>query len=429
MKSIGSKVPLVLLIVVSAFALAGFGCRQPQPVRETTTTSLVVWGLWQDSDVLGPVLRAFKDQTGIDVEYKKIASVASYEKELIAALAAGRGPDVFVINNTWVEAKHDIMSPAPAEVISQRDVLNEFADVVDKDLVRGGFVYALPTSVDTLALYYNKDLFNSAGIAEPPRTWKEFQDVVIKLTKVSNLGFIGQSAAALGTASNINRAPDILQMLMMQSGLPILNTANGERRVDIANDVGARALSFYTDFSNKSKQVFTWDITQDYSIDAFAQGKTAMLFNYAYQIPTIKAKNPRLAFAVAPAPQIAGNSKEITFASYWPFAVSASSKSPQASWQFVRFLTSKSVADVVNKAQGVPPARRDAIPDYANDPIMGVFSEQALKALTWPRVDIVETDAIFNTMIDKVATGGVAIQEVLKQSQDQLQRIVNNNAN
>lgn len=423
-----SKLPLITLIIVSALALTGFGCRQPQAVRQTTTTSLVVWGLWQDSDVMGPILRSFKDQTGIDVQYKKIGSVGSYEKELVAALAEGRGPDVFVINNTWVEAKRRLMSPAPAEVVSSRDVQNEFVDVVDKDVSRAGFVYALPTSVDTLAMFYNKDLFNSAGIAQPPKTWAEFQNAVIRLTKVSNLGVIGQSAVALGTASNVNRAPDILQMLMMQSGLPILDASQAERRVNIANDIGVRALTFYTDFSNKSKQVFTWDITQDYSIDAFSQGKTAMLFNYAYQIPTIKAKNQRLPFALAGVPQVGGNAKQVTFASYWPFAVSASSKSPQASWQFVRFLTSKPVADTVNKAQGVPPARRDAITQYASDPSMGVFAEQALQAVSWPRVDIVETDAIFNAMIDKVATGGVAIQEVLKQSQDQLQRLVSNNA-
>ncbi len=429
MKYLSSKLPLILLILVSASALFGFGCRKPQPVQQTTATSLVVWGLWQDSDVMGPVLRAFKEQTGVDVQYKKVASVGSYEKELVEALAAGRGPDIFVISNTWVEAKRDLMSPAPAEIITQRDVQGEFVEVVDKDLTREGLVYALPTSVDTLALFYNRDLFNSAGIAEPPRTWTEFQDVVVKLTKVSNLGVIGQSGAALGTGSNINRAPDIIQLLMMQSGLPIIDASTGERRVDIANEKGARALSFYTDFANKSKQVFTWDITQDYSIDAFSQGKTAMLFNYSYQIPTIKAKNQRLSFALAPVPQIEGNSQHITFANYWPFAVSASSRYPQASWQFVRFLTSKSVADLVNTAQGVPPARRDAIPQYSNDPVMGVFAEQGLQAESWPRVDIVETDVIFNAMIDKVATSGVAIQEALKQAQDQLQRIVDNNAN
>ncbi len=428
MKFFTSKHSTALLILVSAFALAGFGCRQPAPVKQTTTTSIVVWGLWQDSDTMGPILRAFKDQTGITVEYKKIASVATYERELVQALAEGRGPDVFVINNTWVEAKRGLMSPAPAETISQRDVLTEFVEVVDKDLVRDGYVYALPTSVDTLALFYNTDLFNNAGISQPPKTWEDFQRAVIAITKVSRLGVIGQSGGAIGTASNINRSPDIIQNLMMQSGLPIINTNQGQRRVDIANDIGARALAFYTDFANKSKQVYTWDISQDYSIDAFAEGKTAMLFNYAYQIPTIKAKNQRLQFAVAPMPQIGGNAAEVTFASYWPFAVSASSRSPQAAWQFVRFLTGKSASEIVNKAQGLPPARRDTIPEYATDPIMGVFAEQGLKASSWPRIDIVATDGIFNAMIDSVATGGVAIQDALKQAQDQLQRIIGSNA-
>jgi multiple sugar transport system substrate-binding protein len=428
MNAMSSKVPLIVLIAVSAFALMGFGCRQPQKVQQTTTTSLVVWGLWQDSDIMGPIVRAFKDQTGITVEYKKISSVATYEKELIQALAEGRGPDIFVINNTWVEAKRGILSPAPVEVINPRQLETEFVDVVGKELARDGFVYALPTSVDTLALYYNSDLFNSAGISAPPKTWQEFQQDVIKLTQVSRLGVIGQSGAAIGTASNINRAPDLLQMLMMQSGLPILDTSRGERRIDIANDTGVRALSFYTDFSNKGKQVYTWDVSQDYSIDAFAEGKTAMLFNYSYQAPTIKAKNQRLQFSVGPVPQINLTGTQVTFASYWPFAVSASSRSPQAAWQFVHFLASKDVSETLNKAQGVPPARRDAIPDYAADPFMGVFAEQSLKAQSWARVDIVATDDIFNKMIDSVATGGAAISDALRQAQDQLQRIAGGNA-
>ncbi len=376
---------------------------------------------------MGPIVRTFKEETGITVEYKKIASVATYEKQLLEALAEGRGPDIFVINNTWVEAKRRLLIPAPVEIINQRQLQDEFVDVVASDLVRDGLVYALPTSVDTMVLYYNNDMFNSAGISSPPTSWSEFQQHVIKLTKVSRLGVIGQSGAAIGTAVNINRAPDLLQMLMMQSGLKILDTSRGERRIDIANTIGERALSFYTDFANKSKQVYTWDVSQDFSIDAFAQGKTAMMFNYSYHIPTIKAKNPRLQFSVAPVPQINKETTQVTFANYWPFAVSASSRSPLAAWQFVRFLASKPVAENLNRIQGVPPARRDAVPDYIADPIMGVFAEQSLKAQSWARVDIVATDDIFNTMIDSVATGGTAILDALKQAQDQLQRITTGN--
>lgn len=426
-----SRIPLFLLVVVSALALAGFGCRAPAPVKTTTTTSLVVWGLWEDSSTMDPILRAFKDQTGIAVEYKKIADIGTYEKTLLEALASGRGPDVFVINNAWVDVHKDILSPAPLAVINPAQLQGEFVDVVTKDVVRGGYIYALPTSVDTLALFVNTNIFNANGIAQMPTTWTEFQNDVSKITKVSRLGVIDQSGAAIGTGSNVNRAPDILQLLMMQSGLPILDTSHGDKRIDIANAQGERALTFYTDFANKSKQVYTWDSTQDYSIDAFSEGKTAMMLNYSYQIPTVRAKNPRLQFAVAPAPQVGTdpNIVQATFASYWPYAVSANSKAPGAAWQFVRFLTSQQNADTVNKSEAIPPARRDSIVQYNSDPIMGVFAQQSLKAVSWPRFDISATDAIFTSMIDSVATGGASVSDVLKTAQDQLQRIIAGNGN
>ena len=426
-----SRIPLFLLVVISALALAGFGCRAPAPVKTTTTTSLVVWGLWEDSSTMDPILRAFKDQTGIAVEYKKIADIGTYEKTLLEALASGRGPDVFVINNAWVDVHKDILSPAPLTVINPAQLQSEFVDVVTKDVVRGGYIYALPTSVDTLALFVNTNIFNANGIAQMPTTWTEFQNDVSKITKVSRLGVIDQSGAAIGTGSNVNRAPDILQLLMMQSGLPILDTSHGDKRIDIANAQGERALTFYTDFANKSKQVYTWDSTQDYSIDAFSEGKTAMMLNYSYQIPTVRAKNPRLQFAIAPVPQVGTdpNIVQATFASYWPFAVSANSKAPGAAWQFVRFLTSQQNANTVNKSEAIPPARRDSIAQYSTDPIMGVFAQQSLKAVSWPRFDISATDAIFTSMIDGVATGGASVSDVLKTAQDQLQRIIAGNGN
>ena len=371
--------------------------------------------------MMEPVIDAFEEQTGVEVEYKKIASVATYEKALLEALAEGRGPDVFVIHHTWVESKRGIMAPAPSEIIDVRQVQDEFVKVVAEDAVRDGFVYALPTSVDTLALYYNEDLLNAAGVARPPRTWDEFQRAVERITKVSRLGIIEQSAGALGTAANINRAGDILQLLMLQSGLAILDPAAG--RVDMANEAGERSLVFYTDFSNKSKQVYTWDLQQDFSIDAFADGDTAMMFNYSYHIPTIKAKNPRLNFALAPMPQIADSTPR-TFANYWPFAVSTSSRSPRTAWQFLRFMTSAPMASAINTSQVTPPARRDSIDAAVSDPELGVFAEQALQAVTWPRVDIVATDAIFNRMIDDVVTGGAAIPDALRRAEDQLQQLI-----
>lgn len=418
--NIRTSITLATLIIVSLFTLTGFGCRRTagdQP--EKLNRELLVWGLWQESADMEPVLAAFEEQTGIEVKYKKVASVATYEQDLLEALAEGRGPDVFVIHHTWIDDKQRILSPAPETIVDARAVKDEFVDVVEQDVVRQGLVYALPTSVDTMAMFYNKDIFNGAAIARPPRTWSDFQNMVERVTKVNRLGVIQQSAAALGTAANVNRAADILQLLMIQSGLPLINETRG---VDINNDIGKRALTFYTDFANRGKKVYTWNLQQDYSIDAFAEGETAVMFNYSYHIPTVRAKNPRLNFGLAPIPQIAGSSEanRIAFAAYWPFAVANSSTAPEAAWQFVRFLTNQSSTQVLNAGASTPPARRDSVVELQRDPELGVFADQSLAAHSWQRVDIAATDTIFNAMIDDVVTGAATIEDVLKRAQDQL---------
>jgi multiple sugar transport system substrate-binding protein len=413
---------LIALVILSLIVLPGFGCRRSNVSGDAKNIqSLVVWGLWQESAMIEPIIKAFSDQTGVKVEYKKIASIATYEKTLLEALAQGRGPDVFVIHHTWVEDKRGIMTPAPSDIVDERAVREEFVDVVAKDVVRDGFVYALPTSVDTLALYYNRDLLSAAGIPKAPSTWDEFQRAIERVTKVNRLGIIEQSGASVGTAANVNRASDIVQLLMMQSGLDIMKPEIAQ--IDIANEIGERSVTFYTDFANKSKKVYTWNLQQDYSLDAFAAGKTAMMVNYSYHLPTIQAKNPRLNLGIAPVPQIS-DSQPKSFASYWPFAVSTTSRAPKTAWTFVRFLTSATSADALNAVQKVPPARRDSIATVQRDPLTGVFADQALLAVSWPRVDITASDAIFNKMIDDVVTGAASLEDALRSAQDQLQGFV-----
>ncbi len=415
----------ILIVFITAITLTGFGCRRQVPGgADSVDQELVVWGLWQESSQIAPIISAFTEKTGIKVNYKKIASVASYEKDLLASLAEGRGPDVFVIHHTWVNGKRGIMSPAPADIVDPRAVSDEFVDVVSKDMIVGGQVYALPTSVDSLALYYNRDLLNAAGVARPPATWTDFQQMVERVTKVNRVGVISQSAAALGAAANINRASDILQLLFLQSGLPIISESGD--KIDIDNDIGQRSLIFYTDFANRAKRVFTWNLQQDFSIDSFAEGDTATMINYSYHLPTIKAKNPRLNFAIAPVPQIAGSSEgnRINFAAYWPFAVSNSSPAQRAAWTFVRYLTGPDAAKTLNNSQGAPPARREDVVALQRDPVIGVFAEQALTAKSWPRFDIAATDAVFNELIDSVVGGTSTAEAALQRAEDQLNQII-----
>jgi ABC-type glycerol-3-phosphate transport system substrate-binding protein len=244
-------------------------------------------------------------------------------------------------------------------------------------------------------------------------------DAVQKLTQFDASRNIVRSGAAMGTSRNINRATDILMMLMLQSGVRMTDDENAQasfsRSVD-GQPVGERSLQFYTDFANPQQQVYTWNDTQDYSVDAFAAGKTAMMLNYSHQIPVIRAKAPRLNWGVDFAPQ-ASVSFARTYANYWPFTVALRSQHPYEAWRFVHYVT----ADVGNvsylNASGRPAARRDLIAQQKLEPEIGVFAEQALTARSWFQINNQAIETIFSDMIDAVNLGRQTVRDALREAE------------
>ena len=83
---------------------------------------------------------------------------------------------------------------------------------------------------------------------------------------------------------------DLLYLLMMQNGTK-LSDNGGKRLVSFASPNGVQALNFYSPLYKAG------------AIDDFSQGKTAMTFAYARDLPRIALKNGFLNFAVAPVPQ------------------------------------------------------------------------------------------------------------------------------
>jgi multiple sugar transport system substrate-binding protein len=387
------------------------------------STKLTVWGVFDDPEAYRAIFREFSQTRGISASFVK-KDITTYETELVNALAAGRGPDVFMINNAWLPKHFDKLWPAPDSLITPAKVRDIFPDVVSADFVAGGKVWALPLSVDTLALFYNRQLFNQASIALPPSTWEEVIADVPKLTKVDQLGIIQQSAIALGTSANINRASDILAALMLQSGSSIVDRKNLEASFHWSEGgerpAGEQALAFYLQFADPSKSVYTWESDQHYSIDAFSEGTLAMMLNYSYQIPVIRAKGPFIDFAVSFLPQPASRGdRRVDYANYWGFAVSNQSRHRREAWELIAFMTSKEQAAKYLAATGRPPARRDLIQSALDRPTVGIFARQALTAVSWFQPDATQVESIFRAMID-AARRGEAIGTVVSRAKDQI---------
>lgn len=458
---------LRILFAFLAIAVIPFfsGCGTAQ--QAGYLVNLEVWGIFDDSTVYSEIINQYKminPYVG-EIKYRKF-SQDTYAQELLDALASGQGPDIFLINNSWLPSYVNKLEPAPTPLVSEQDVKNNFPDVVLTDFVENSKVYAVPLSVDSMALYYNKDMFNAAGITTPPRTWLEFNSAVKKLTVIDSVGNIRQAGAAIGTASNVNRATDLLSLLMLQNGVEMPTKKGMLAKFDegvIAPDgnvtqAGEMALGYYTQFSklsttsNIQNPLYTWNARQHNSIDAFAEGSVAMLFNYSWQNDGIRSKNSKLNYGISLVPQI-DPAKPVSVANYWGFGVARNKVNPAAAvgtqssapvsnevrtheaWQFLRFLTLKNAGmitlynantknkkdfpinfdpaiDYLKRTQQ-PAARRDLIEMQKADSKLGPFAQSNLVARHWYQADPANVDLIFNDVIDSVARGDVSLHDGL----------------
>ncbi len=374
----------------------------------------------------------FKGQEiNISINYTK-KDLNSYEKDLVKAKAKNNEPNIFMINNNWLEKYLDYLEPLAGddsyvkeyELIKYEELLEIFPAETIRDLIYENELYGSPMYSDSLALFYNKDLFAKMEIENPPRTWEEFKETASKLTMLDKDNNIIQAGAAFGCGKNINSSFDILSLLMMQGGARIIdfdknidlnkeveiNTMNGiEKRIP-----GERAIIFYTEFSDSEKEKYVWDCEQEEAIKSFANNKTAMFIGYSYQVKNLLALNPDLNYSVSKMPQLE-NSAIINFSNVWTPVVSKNNncevEPPEArskvdcskiAWSFLSFVNEKENTELYLDSVKKAAARKDLIAEQIelNDKT-SVFASQAESAVSYNKFDN-RIDVILVEMIDEI---------------------------
>lgn len=425
------------------------GCLKNTTILKPNIEVLEVWGVFDDSDAYAKIFSEFrkKNSSVKEIRYRKIsANSTEYEKTLFDEIASGRGPDVLMFHNSWLTKHKDKLAPMPESEKNINTFKENFVDVASKDFIKNNQIYAQPLHMDTLALFYNQDLLNQAGVTSPPATWDDLTKTIPKLTRIDSGGNINQSAVALGRSKDpggINRAMDILSLLVLQGGNPIVNDSG---KAVFGEDTSSRsALDFYVQFAQGGSLNYTWNANMDYSIDSFRFGKTAMMFNYAYQADRLRVSDPKLNFSVAPMLQLDTNNRK-NYANYWGMAVTKAQRfdaeNPQAdaeynterikkSWDLINFITSNKgkAADFDATKEyldrtGKVPARRDLIELVKDDPRIGVFAQQGLTAVSWPQPDNLAVDDILSKLIDDVVSGKNSAFESLRQASASINALV-----
>ncbi|MEA1936948.1 MAG: extracellular solute-binding protein [Patescibacteria group bacterium] len=350
----------------------------------------------------------------VNISYERICNPicksSDYEETIQERQFKGKGPNIFMIFNTWIpEYKNKII---PNTTMSINQFEDTFVKVAVDDLTEGKTIYALPFYIDTLALFYNEDKFiNEDYIDEYPKDWNEFEDYVEKLTKFDEDGNIEVAGAAFGGGSNVARSQDMLMLLVMQN-----NMRHGGNIASF-NNIGSKpAIGFYTSFTNPKKRFYTWNEDQIYSIDAFTQRKAAMMINYSYGIQNIISKTGNtLNFKVAPIPQADPNNK-VNYASYWvpvvpKYAPCIAEKGvvvdcKKLAWEFLNFAAQKGNSKLYLSSSDKPAANKELAMEQAGDQYntQSHFAGQVFTAKSWYHPETSKSDEYLDNMINSIIT-------------------------
>jgi ABC-type glycerol-3-phosphate transport system substrate-binding protein len=447
-------------LTTAAFLLAGCGADP----AENYQIQLEVWGTFDDSDAYETVFNTYEElNPHVQITYRKLPT-ESYKQDVIDALASGSGPDIFLIRNAWIGDFADKMTPAPEGMIPEKAFRDNFPDVAAHDFLNSeGELYAVPVSIDSLALYYNKDIFNANGIARAPATWEEVEQLVPRLTSVDSFGNVEASAIALGTAKNINRSTDILTALFYQKGSDLYQETGNQVRLD--DSATESALTFYSQFADIRSPLYTWNPSAHYSLDAFYEGTLAMMINYSWQYSALQQKNAKLNIGVAPLPQFQGTAPA-NQANYWGYGVTKNKsypENPQArggltrdqyeqvrifeSWEFLRYFSlakggsnitlqnaitgnTAELAVTLDPARaylektGKPAARRDLIIEQQGDVRLAPFASGNLVAKNWFQGDVEAAEGVLAELIDTVYSGRGTFNSALQVAAQRLRVLI-----
>lgn len=426
-----SSFQMVILAIFGTFAVAGvliFAFLVGSNAG-ATTGPVVIWGTF-DEAAFSSVLRQLVESDG---RLRQVSYVqkdeTTFTTELTNALAAGNGPDMFIMRQDQTVSEGPKIFPIPYDQLSRDTYRNLWADATEPFLGQEG-VLGIPFAVDPFVFYWNRDMLSSAGIARPPQYWEEVYDLTRAITKRNDAGSIIKSAIAFGEYTNVNHAKGILSMLIMQAGGRITQRDGAGQltpalmaRIGESSQPGESALRFYTQFANPSSPDYSWNRAMPESRTAFAQGDLALYIGPASEEPLVRRLNPNLNFSIATTvPQVRNGAQTVDGGYAYAFAIPRASKNPQGALTAAYILGGPEGSQLFSLAFGLASARRDVLsqPAQGND---AVFNKMALLVRTWEDPDSHETDRIFKDMIESVTSGAARTIEAVQRAEQSMRTL------
>lgn len=393
------------LLAVGTAAGCGGGSDNGSGGGSAAPKTLTYWAsnqgrsIEQDKQVLTPELQKFQRQTGIKVNLEVIGWPDLLNR-ILAATSSGQGPDVLNVGNTWS---------------ASLQATGAFVDFDDKTLAKvggkGRFIASTLTSTGAAGkppqfvpiyglaygLFYNKKLFEDAGISGPPQTWQQLVDDARKLTKPEKKQY---GVAILG--ASYTEGAHFAFMFGLQNGAKLFQ--NGQPGFDSPQMVSG--VKQYLDLLATDKVVNPGNaeyVNDSQYLKDFAKNKAGMLMIQSYATAGVKENGMKDSdYGVAPiplpAPLPAGGQRVTSHVAGINIGVFKNSKNIDGALKLVNFLTSPEEQKILNGTYGTLPVAQAAYADPRfQTPQTKIF--QQVLANTSVTMPMIPEEAQFETLV------------------------------
>lgn len=412
----------VMNVVLATTLMAGMMTGMVTVVNAEEPVELTMWVHETDSDE-GKLYAALAEEFNTQyegvyhVELSQIArsgDAGGYDDKINAAISNGGLPDIFTIDGVTVAQYADANAIVPIDEYFTEEELSDFNPSIIQQGTYDGKLYTLGAMDSSVGIFYNKDMFEAAGIepatAEEPWTLAELEDAAAKLTTDDCYG-ITMSLDAKDETVIYFFLPLIYSQgsnVFAEDGLTVDGYLNGEAAVNLFTWIKEMVDNGYASATPAE--------------NSFELGQAAMALTGSWE-PGNLAKFD-INWGLMPMAIYDENSSMASACGSWTFGMSSNcpEEKREAAAELLRFMTSTDASARMYEANAMPPSRAtafDSIEAFNEEPL-SVFSYQLQNtAMARPvsvNYGILSTQ--FATALQNILTGQ-DVTEALNQAVEQ----------
>lgn len=375
------KRAVAILLAAAVVSSMASGCgSEKERVNKDGESVITIWSpsdepaieeWWEEK------IDAFNEEHRGEIHLKREAIVRAdsyaYEDKVNAAITSKDLPDILFVDGPTVSvyAANDIIVPLD-DMFPEED-WEDFLDSTKNQGTYDGKIYAIGATESSVALYYNRNMLDAAGIKAPDKledawTWSEFADVAEKLTKDGVMGtnIIMDKGEGL---------PYVLEQFWISNGTDFVSEDGSKADGYINSEAGVEAATFLNGLIQNGYA------NLDPIQKEFHNERAATMLGGSWEVATLEKDYPDLNWGVTYFPVADNGQIPTSPTGDWAAAVTRDTQDKDAVKEVMNYLFSKDNVTTYAKAISKPPTRQssyEVLTEYNEYP-RSLFKEQLME--------------------------------------------------